>query len=1008
MTRIPENEIERIKTDIDLTRLIEAQGYVLKKHGKEMAVLCPFHDDNNPSLIISPSKNVFHCFGCGASGTVIDWVMKTQAVSFKHALEILKQGAVLEKTKPVKRSVAPKLVPVIKADAQDHTLLNTVIDYYHNNLKQTPDALAYLKQRGLHHPELIDTFKLGYCNRTLGYRLLSRDSSEGQKQREQLQRLGLLRDSGHEHFNGCLTIPILDERGQVMNVYGRRVKKIKHPDQHPPHYYLPGPHRGIFNVAGLHTTDELILCEALIDALTFWCNGFRNVTASYGVNGFTDAHLNALKANKIQRVLIAYDRDDAGNTAAETLAKKLNAEHIDCYRILFPKGMDANAYALTLQPAQKALSLVIRKAEWIGRGPAKNKMPHDAVAEKNNPPDKTQAEQPDIVTDPFIEITQINAEPLERAVPENVSPHPKAPVDEVKADITDQAIKFTFSNRHYRLRGMTKTPSYDSLKINLLVKRDDGLHSDILDLYSAKQRSAFIKQASIELGVDSDLIKKDLGQLLLKLEALQDEQIKQNPGSGKTRLELSEPEHTAAMELLKDKHVLNRILDDFNTCGVIGEETNKLVGYLACVSRKLAKPLAIIIQSSSAAGKSSLMDAILNFIPEEERIQYSAMTGQSLFYMGETDLKHKILAIAEEEGANQASYALKLLQSEGEITIASTGKDEATGNLVTKEYKVEGPVMLFLTTTAIDIDEELMNRCLVLTVNESRAHTQAIHHQQRFDETLEGLLASAHKNELINLHRNAQRLLKPLNVVNPFAQHLTFLNDKTRTRRDHKKYLMLIRSIALLHQYQREIKRVHHQGNEIEYIEVTLDDIETANKLAHDVLGRSLDELPPQTRRLLKLIHQYIETECEVHRIDQSDVRFTRKALRESTGWGNTQLKLHLARLVELEYLLIHGGHHQQRYQYELLYDGNLGNDQSHMMGLIDINTLQDTNRSGQTDERSGCGRPVVGVQSGSGRTLKKAEKPSVDNNFSLRAFDPIENAYLDEKTNRSRSVAGS
>jgi hypothetical protein len=115
------------------------------------------------------------------------------------------------------------------------------------------------------------------------------------------------------------------------------------------------------------------------------------------------------------------------------------------------------------------------------------------------------------------------------------------------------------------------------------------------------------------------------------------------------------------------------------------------------------------------------MDAVLNLMPEEERIQYSAMTGQSLYYLGETSLQHKILAIAEEEGVRQAAYALKLLQSDGELKIASTGKDEQSGELMTREYTVQGPVMLMLTTTAIDVDEELLNRCLVLTVNESRS-----------------------------------------------------------------------------------------------------------------------------------------------------------------------------------------------------------------------------------------------------------------------------------------------
>lgn len=220
------------------------------------------------------------------------------------------------------------------------------------------------------------------------------------------------------------------------------------------------------------------------------------------------------------------------------------------------------------------------------------------------------------------------------------------------------------------------------------------------------------------------------------------------------------------------------------------------------------------------------MEAVLAFMPEEERVKYSAMTGQSLFYMGETSLKHKILAIVEEEGAERASYAIKLLQSEGELTIASTGKDPSSGKLVTHEYHVEGPVMIFVTTTNIDIDEELQNRCIMLTVNESREQTRAIHKLQRQMETLEGLLQLREREWTYKLHRNAQRLIKPILVANPYAQHLTFLDDTTRTRRDHKKYLSIIRSIALLHQYQRPHKSTVVRGKPEPFIEVTLEDIE--------------------------------------------------------------------------------------------------------------------------------------------------------------------------------------
>lgn len=430
------------------------------------------------------------------------------------------------------------------------------------------------------------------------------------------------------------------------------------------------------------------------------------------------------------------------------------------------------------------------------------------------------------------------------------------------------------------------------------------------------------------------------------------------------------------MALLQSPDLLDRIKNDFARCGIVGEDTNKLMGYLAAVSRKLDNPLAITIQSTSAAGKSSLMDAVLAFIPDEERIKYSAMTGQSLFYMGETDLQHKVLAIVEEEGASNASYALKLLQSEGELTIASTGKDPVTGELKTQNYEVKGPVMIMLTTTAIDIDEELLNRCIVLSVDEGRSQTKAIHAIQRNNRTLQGLLQKTDKKTIVELHQNAQRLLKSLAVVNPFSRHLTFIDDRTRTRRDHEKYLTLIDTIALLHQHQRPIKTVRHNDQSISYVEVTIDDIEIANQLAHDILGRTLDELPPQTRKLLGLIQSMVNDHCQSKEIEQRSCRFSRREVREITNWSDTALKVHLARLAEMEYVLVHRGSRGQSYVYELQYQGEGNDDERFMMGLIDIEKLRyDGNQSGQKVKQSGSSQPPVRGQSGPGQATKKGLK---------------------------------
>jgi DNA primase catalytic core len=983
MARIPDDQLDRLKAEIAVERLAEGMGVVLKRHGADLLGLCPFHDDREPSLVISPTTNLWHCLGaCQAGGSVIDWVMRAEGVSFRHAVELLLAdyqplaAAPSRSAKRTTHSTVKKLPTALDTQAGDAKLLCQVIDYYHESLKTSPEALAYLEKRGIVNAEAIDRFKLGFANRTLGYRLPMKNRKYGAALRGQLQRLGILRSSGHEHFNGSIVIPVIAEDGSVTEVYGRKINDNLRKGT-PLHLYLPGPHASVWNAAALKAGDEVILCESLIDALTFWCAGFRNVTASYGIEGFTADHLAAFKANNTRRVLIAYDRDAAGEAAAGKLATRLMTEGLDCYRLHFPKGMDANAYACQVGPATKSLGVVIRSALWLGKGKAKlitmeataTDEPVLPLAAETGPAPEETDDAPTEIEEPepsAVEMSEAN-------VPAAVIPAvPQAPVE---AEVTDTDITIVLGDRRYRIRGLEKNLSFDVMKVNLLVAGtvlgEPAVHVDTLDLYQSRPRAAFIRQAAVELGVEEAVIKADVGKLLLKCEALQEQRIRALHAAEPDTVTVSEEDAAAALDLLKSPDLLDRIAQDLTRCGLVGEDGNKQVAYLAALSRKLDRPLAVTIQSTSAAGKSALMEAVLGLVPGEDRVQVSAMTGQSLYYMGETDLKHKVLALAEEEGASGAAYALKLLQSEGELTIASTGKDPETGKLETHRYHVEGPVMLMLTTTAIDLDEELLNRCIVLSVDEGRAQTEAIHASQRQRRTLAGLLAKADREAIRALHQNAERLIQPLAVVNPYAKQLTFVADRTRTRRDHEKYLTLIDAIALLHQHQRPIRSVEHDDRLIRYVEVTLDDIAAANRLAHGVLGRTLDELPPQTRKLLQLIVAWVTERCTQQAMNRSDFRFSRRDVREATGWGNTQLKVHLHRLEELEYLLVHRGGRGQSFVYELLYDGDTEWEAPHLSGLIDVGELErlyDERKSGSTSRRSVTGRHQVGAVSGDGR----------------------------------------
>jgi DNA primase len=990
MARIPDAELERLKREVSVERLVQASGIQLKGAGKDLLGCCPFHEDAEASLVVTPAKNLWHCFSCQIGGGPIDWVMKAKGLSFRHAVELLRAEAFEVLGRPGRTRV---LAAPVRLDADDQALLAQAIDYYHERLKVCPEALSYLEQRGLRDANLIERFRIGFADRTLGLHLPEKTRKAGAEIRARLQKIGLWRESGHEHFNGSIVIPIVNATGEITEVYGRKINDNLRPGT-PLHLYLPGAHRGVWNEAALGATPEVILCEALIDAMTFWCAGYHNVTASYGIEGFTADHLAAFKHHGIQRVLIAYDRDDPGDRAADKLAAQLIEAGLDCYRILFPKGMDANEYALKVGPAAKSLSVAVRSAQWMGKGkpkplPAMNSPIALADCVRDPAPSSPLvAEEAAKEEIPAAESTAPGPSPV--PLPAQAVPEPPAspPTPESKLLGHERELVLSYGPRRYRVRGLDKNLSYELLKVNLMASVGPAVHVDTLDLYHARHRAAFAQQAAIELGVGEDVLKADLGKLLLALEAEQEKLI---VAAAQTRLSatvsMSDEERRGALELLKHPALIERIVGDFARAGIVGERTNVLVGYLAAISRKLDRPLALLVQSTSAAGKSSLMDAVLKFVPEEDRIVYSAMTGQALFYMGEMDLKHKILAIAEEEGAHRASYALKLLQSEGELTIASTSKNPETGKLTTDEYHVEGPVMIFSTTTAADLDEELKNRCLVLAVDESREQTAAIHRAQRERRTLAGLKAQAERSALFKLHQNAQRLLESLAVLNPYASALTFLDDRTRTRRDHEKYLTLIDAVALLHQHQRAVRTAVHAGETVRYVEVTLDDIALANSIAHEVLGRSLDELPPQTRQLLALIVQMAEAASRERQICRAQHRFSRREVREYTRWGDTQLKIHLSRLAELEYLLVHRGGRGQSFEYELLYDG-AHDGERHLSGLIDIEALRersaapcyDDERSGPTEAWSAPGRALVAVQSVSGRTLDErsaAEKSS-------------------------------
>ncbi len=844
---IAKEAIDAIKSGVDLVSVVRARGIELKQTGRNYLGLCPFHDDTNPSLSINPLKNLWQCFGCGAAGDVIRFVELFDGATFPEAVERL-SGEPLKPPASKPRKVKATL------GVKEQKLLARVVAYYQHTLSEDRRGRDYLKtERGIADSRSLKDFGAGYANGTL-LEILPED----REVIAALERIGILNPKGHEAFYNCVTFPLYDAQGSVTGLYGRSIEDVGT----LPHRYLPGPRSGLVNRQAVNRSRTLILTESVIDALTLYDAGFKNVMPIYGVNGLLDEHL-LLFNRKIKVAYLAFDADEAGRKAVEAVALRLKEKKIAAIPVALPVK-DVNLYFKRHTP--EAFEALLKAA-------------HPESQEHST----------------------------------KVSPRAQR-----FYTATDHGFIVGYGERQYEIKGIQRgdTQLKATIKASTDVAGSKPFELSTIDLYSSRSRLWFARLCTDLFAAEEALLKEDLGKILERVEAWQ---------PAPEAAAVAEPtaeERACALRFLKSKDLFAEILSDLETLGVTGEETNKLVGYLAAVSRKLDEPLSVLIQSRSAAGKSTLQDAVLSLVPDEDYVKYTRITDQALFYKEEDALVHKILGIEEAVGMGGAAYSIRNIQSANKITVAATGKDPATGKMRTEEYTVKGPVAVMITTTAAELEGETASRFLFLTIDESAEMTCAIHRMQREADTLEGLVRREKSEHIVTKHHTAQRLLKPLAVVNPYTAYLSYPNHSLRTRRDHKKYLGLIKTVAYLHQYQREIKTVMVEGRPVEYIEVALEDIERANALAREVLGQCLDELAPPSRTLLEGVYAMVTRLAEKKECPLDEINFTRRQIREHLGWSDWQIRAHIKQLEDLEYLYARMGSRGKEYRYALNYRG--------------------------------------------------------------------------------------
>ena len=511
-----------------------------------------------------------------------------------------------------------------------------------------------------------------------------------------------------------------------------------------------------------------------------------------------------------------------------------------------------------------------------------------------------------------------------------VTRHEDAPSAGITANVAnlsheDGAYVLAFERRTYRIRGLAAI-GVDRLRVNVRVEQDGRFHVDVFDLYSARGRRSFQEAVTEAFGLGQEETPALTHELAAVIEALERErlELRARGRSDAAKHAMTAAEREEAMAFLMSPNLVELIRQDFIAVGCVGEETAMLTGYLAALSRMLPEEaLAVLFCARSGAGKSIMQKRIVEFVPPEALIERTCVTRQALFYKDENALVHKVLAIDEEGGAIEAAYALRSLQSAGYLSITSTRTDPQTGKQRAEDYRVNGPCAIFLTTAHPEaLDYETRNRFIILTIDESKDQTRRILEKQRQDDTLDGLVADQRKKAILRRHHNAQRLLQPIRVVNNLAPKLTYPADRLILRREQKKYLMLIKTIALLHQYQRP-RKTHTVGTEkIPYIEATQQDVELATGLAQAILRRNLDELAPPSRSLLIEIRRLVVAKMKEQKIPQHHAVIDRKEIQQATGLSLWHLRDYLRQLVEYEYIVPLLGRKGRRYIYELIWDG--------------------------------------------------------------------------------------